>query len=232
MVLRRAVPPQAFLYGANGTEPFIDWLCGPEHADDGADAGAKARREFVADTFLGFAFDLCIPHGGCYAIRGANGGYDAAALCLPPGVVRGGMVLPWWRALALVWRAGLPPAMRAEHAAVFGDVARRLEDVDPHMIYGHNKYASGAQGYVQALGTRPGVQARGLGAALLAAVASKAAAACVPVYLECCGDYNVAYYSRRGFMRMEERIVQDEHARGGVKWNLRGYAMLMQPPTA
>ena len=46
-----------------------------------------------------------------------------------------------------------------------------------------------------------------------------------------CGDYNVAYYSRRGFTRMEERIVADQHARGGVKWNLKGYAMLMPPPS-
>lgn len=192
----------------------------------------RARREFVADSFLGYCFNLCIREGRCFGVRGAAGGFDAAALCMPPGAVRGGVVLPWWRALRLLLRDGLPPCMRREHAAAFGDVARRLDDIDPHMMYGHKKYAPGPHWYVQALGTRPGVQARGLGAALLAGVADMAAAQRVPVYLECCGEFNLAYYSRRGFKNMEERTVADEHARGGVKWNIKGYAMLMQPPAA
>ena len=207
----------------------MNWLCGPEHSED--DAGARARREFVADSFLGLAFDVCIAHGRCFGVRGATGGFDAATLCMPPGAVRGGVVLPWWRLLHLMARVGLPPTMRGEHAAAFGDSAHRLELADPLMVYGHKKYAPGPHWYVQVLGTRPGVQSRGLGAALLAAVAGMAAAQRVPVYLECAGEFNLSYYSRRGFTLMEALVVADERAaKRGTKWHVKGYAMLMAPP--
>jgi hypothetical protein len=110
----------------------------------------KARREFVADSFIGFTFDLCIHYGGSYGIRGASGGYDAAALCLPPGVVRGGVTLPWWRLLALMWRAGLPPVMRSEHAAVFGDMVRPAgrppDAADAERRLPHDSHVLGSRG--------------------------------------------------------------------------------------
>ena len=212
-----------------GPEPLLAWVCGPEHVGD-AEA-ARATRRAVAHGMYTWAASLCLHYGRCFAVAPPEGGptFVSVALCMPPGTVSYGALYTPWRWLATMWREGAPEMFMLHKKANlerFGRApAQRLDAVDPLRARMHRQHVPGRHWYVYVLGTRPSAQRRGLGLRLLAAVAEKARADGVPVYLETVGDANRAFYERRGFTAVG--TVQLPGLAGGTP--ATAFGMLLQP---
>lgn len=73
----------------------------------------------------------------------------------------------------------------------------------------------GAHWYLLALGTKPELQGKGIGSALIDTGAAKADSAGLPCYLETGTESNVAFYSKRGF-----EVIGKEDVLGFTLWGM------------
>ncbi len=212
-------------------EPFLDWVCGPEHAQ-GRDADAHTRREGVARSLYTWCWSLCSTEGRCFGVRSADGAQlDAAVFCLPPCAVTRGIVFTPLRFLRTMWRVGVPEIYalhREANRKRYGSgPSTRLDAADKLQTRMHARCAPTPHWYVFLLGVRSGAQRSGLGALLLRTVERMAELDKVPVYLECCGASNRDYYLSRGFTVAAECELPSD----GNAPTASAYGMLLLPPS-
>jgi ribosomal protein S18 acetylase RimI-like enzyme len=143
-----------------------------------------ARRERVLRFFYRAALRYAFARGETLATAGALRG---AAILLPPERPlldrRGLSQVGLWQ---LPFRAGLAAFARFR-AQGRGFRARQLCDAPARHVY------------LWEIGVDPGHQSRGIGSAMLRAVARRSDAAGVPVYVDTTDPRNLSLYERHGF---------------------------------
>lgn len=160
----------------------------------------RAKRERIAPWFMGLPVEYGARWGRVYG----NADASAVAVWLPPGAstVSPVRMLRVGMAAAPV-RIGLS-ATRRFFAALGATEEFHKEVEGPHW-------------YLVAVGTRPALQGRGFGSALVEAGTAQADAAGVPCYLETATDQNIAFYSRRGFEVIGQAEVEGFTLTGMVR---------------
>jgi GNAT superfamily N-acetyltransferase len=145
------------------------------------DEGSRRRRVTAM-----FGLQLAAHYRALGAVWTTDG-CDGAALWAPPD--------HWRFGTSTMLRSA--PAMIRMHGRHLARALRYLSAVEArHPVEPH--------WYLGALGTRPAVQRRGIGSALLAPVLDRCDAEGLPAYLENSHPDNVAYYRRHGFQVTEE----------------------------
>jgi ribosomal protein S18 acetylase RimI-like enzyme len=142
----------------------------------------EKRRATVAPWFFATAVAYGLRWGEVSCLEDSS----AVAVWLPPGqthVSTGRMLRVGMGALPV--KAGLSGTLRFMRALT---ATERF-----------HKAVKGPRWYLMAIGTKPGLQGKGFGNALLEVGTSQADAAKIPCYLETATASNVAFYSKRGF---------------------------------
>ena len=172
------------------------------------------RRERVLQWFFRAATYYAFRHGETHVTAGELRG---VALVLPPerplldgaALARAGL---WQMPL----RAGLRGFARFRAQGRVLD-ERHARDVDSRHVY------------VWQIGVHPSHHRRGIGSALLGAVAARADRAGVPIYLDTTEERNLAFYRHHGF----EVVYDGEFPRGGCRvWTLVRRAQSGAPVTS
>ena len=144
------------------------------------DDSSRAARLAVLWRYV--ASGVYLPRGGCTMLPG----YDAVALWRPPGA----------RERSEFWE---------QHGARFAEElegqVERLEQVGE--VVGEHHPNDAEHWYLQAIGTRPEAQGRGLGSVLLAHTLAVADEHGLPAYLEASNPRSRALYERFGFEALE-----------------------------
>jgi len=124
-----------------------------------------------------------LPHGGVLVTAGAM---EGVAACLPPGAEVTDEDL---------MAAGFGDAVAEWGEAAFAPVAGLLGE----MATVRERTMPGPHWYCLVFAVEPARQRQGIGGRLMRAIATRADAAGVPVYLETDVEANVEYYARHGF---------------------------------
>lgn len=139
--------------------------------------GHAARQRKLPDLFA-LLFKLAHPYGGC----DVTGGLECAAIWRPPGKWH----MPLWQYLTN--GPALLGIFGRNTLRVLGAIDRieRQHPREPHW-------------YLQAIGTDPSMQGKGLGGALMRHRLALIDAANLPAYLESSKEANIPFYAGFGF---------------------------------
>jgi ribosomal protein S18 acetylase RimI-like enzyme len=157
---------------------------------------SSERRRRMATRFFAWTLEtVSMPLGEVWTVDDCS----AVALWNPPDQ---------WRLGLLDQVRLLPTAMSLFRQRTFGillgfnQLESKHPDAPPHW-------------YLYFIGTRPELQGRGLGGALLAHMLDRADGEGVPAYLEASTPRVVPFYSRHGFRELERFALK-----GGPDWSL------------
>jgi GNAT superfamily N-acetyltransferase len=152
---------------------------------DNEERKAKLARHFAALVRFGVLF------GEVFANAGAP---DGVAVWLPPGQ-------------AMTRERVAASGMDAAAAVLGGAAVERLDSAVGPINQLRQEDMPAPHWYLAIIGVRPEHQGRGLGAALMAPVLSRADADGVACYLETAEPDNVPFYRKQGFVTLRQGVV-------------------------
>jgi hypothetical protein len=185
-------------------EAALSWAYDPdasgENPTDVLMVEPSAARVKYFKALGGFCVHSGLRHGGCFALKGANGKLVAATVTFPPNnknLHKTGIC----EILHIVKKLGgaknLPPEMKG------GDSEKRMQQVSNAMEKSHKTHAKGLHLYVLAFASAIGHQGQGYGRKLMAFLVESARRMNVPAYLECSGEKNERFYKNNGYALMQ-----------------------------
>lgn len=156
--------------------PMMNFFLGPDH-------GQRVR------DFFGMIARIWATSGGPHLVAGDGGRVLGATLLQWPDPE------PWSKAEEDEWDAFVAtlPEGAASRFEAYGELKKRLVPETPHL-------------YLGAIGVKPELQGKGVGTALLRAVAQ--AAAPLPVWLDTQKEDNVRIYESQGYAVRAEANLQ------------------------
>eukprot|EP00960_Hanusia_phi_P058510 763911-Hanusia_phi.AAC.3 len=191
-------------------EGKVRWIFGPENVR----GNPQECEKFVQGTryYTTWCTNCSFDYGCVLGFRDSQSRrLLGVALLMPPGTVKNGNVLPWFRMLHLGWRARGPPLER--NTSKYGRFAKdRAAGAQSAMERMHRTHAPGRHWYVYMLGAHPDAQGKGVGSCLLTAVIKLSKKDGMQTYLECHGDKRTFY--GKYMTCVEEQVVADADPNG------------------